>query len=191
MSQPAPRLATIEDLLAIPEERRFHEIVGGELVEKARTSGPHAYAQAQVVGQVTPYNRRPGGGRPGGWWILTEAEVELSTHEIYRPDVSGWHRERLPSMPRSGPIQVRPDWVAEVLSASNARNDLVKKMHVYHRTGVPHYWIIDPDRETLSVYRHTPDGFLVALIAQPGDVVRAEPFVEVEIEVAELFAAEP
>jgi Uma2 family endonuclease len=190
MSQPAVRLATIDDLLAIPEGSRFHEIIGGELVEKARASGPHGYAQSQVVGQIGSFNRRSGGGRSGGWWIVTEVEIELGPHEIYRPDVSGWRRERLSSMPRTGPIQVRPDWVAEVLSPSNARNDLVKKMHVYHRSGVPHYWIIDPDRETLSVYRWTPDGFLLALVAQPGDTVRAEPFGEVEIEVADLFVTE-
>jgi Uma2 family endonuclease len=181
MSQPAVPLATLEDLLAIPDDSRFHEIINGVLVEKARASGPHGYAQSQVVVQVGPYR---------GWWIMTEVEIELGPHEIYRPDVSGWRRERLPSIPRTGPLQVRPDWVAEVLSPSNARNDLVMKMHVYHRAAVPHYWIIDPDRATLSVYRWMADGFLLALVAQPGDVVRAEPFGDVEIDVTDLFVTE-
>ena len=90
-------------------------------------------------------------------------------------------------MPRKGPIAVRPDWICEVLSASNASNDLVKKMRVYHRASVPHYWIVDPDRETLAVYRWTADGYLLALTAERGDRVRAEPFADIEIDVTELF----
>jgi Uma2 family endonuclease len=190
----APKLiprATAADLLAIPENERFHEIIGGELVRKAMPSGPHGLGQAQVVSQIGgPYNRRPGGRGPGGWWILTEVEIELDPHEVYRPDVAGWRRERMPELPQESPILLRPDWICEVLSHSNARNDLVKKMRVYHRASVPHYWIVDPDRETLSVYRWTADGYLMALMAEPGDRAQAEPFGEVELDVGALFGDE-
>lgn len=74
-----------------------------------------------------------------------------------------------------------------MLSRSNARDDLVKKMRVYHRCGVPHYWIVDPDQETLTVYRWTADGYLVALTAQREERVRAEPFSEMELSVGTLF----
>ena len=77
-----------------------------------------------------------------------------------------------------------------MLSRANARNDLVKKMRVYHRVGVPHYWIVDPDRETLSVHRWTPDGYLMALMAEPGNRVQAEPFGEVLLDVGALFGSE-
>jgi Uma2 family endonuclease len=166
----------------------YHEIIDGEIVRKARPSGPHGLAQRTVGGRIgDSYSRRPGGRRPGGWWIVTEVEIQLDEHEVYRPDVSGWLRERLPELPRESPILVRPDWVCEVLSRSNARSDLVKKMRVYHRSGVPHYWIVDPDHETLSVYRWTADGYLVALTAQREERVRAEPFGEVELSVGALF----
>src|SRR5262249_54033216 len=131
--------------------------------------------------------RRPGGKRPGGWWIVTEVEIQLDDKEVYRPDVTGWRRERLEVLPKEPPIVVRPDWVCEVLSRSNARYDRVKKMRVYHRSGVPHYWLVDPDDETLSVFRWTPDGYLLALAAERGDRVRAEPFGEIERSVRPLF----
>lgn len=176
------------DLLAIPEHERSHEIIDGELVRKAMPSIRHGLAQGVVVGRVGgTYNRRPGGRRPGGWWIATGVEIQLEDHEVYRPDVSGWRRERLPELPGESPILVRPDWVCEVLSRSNARDDLVKKMRVYHRCGVPHYWIVDPDQETLTVYRWTADGYLVALTAQREERVRAEPFSEMELSVGTLF----
>lgn len=180
--------AVAADLQAIPEETRFHEIISGEIVRKAMPSGPHGLAQRAVGGRIgDSYSRRPGGRRPGGWWIVTEVEIQLDEHNIYRPDVSGWLRERLPELPRESPILVRPDWVCEVLSPSNARNDLVKKMRVYHQRGIPHYWIVDPEQQTLTVYRRMEDGYLVALTAQSDERVRAEPFGEVELSVAALF----
>ncbi len=101
--------------------------------------------------------------------------------------MSGWLRERLPELPRESPIEVPPDWVCEVLSRSNASNDTVKKLRVYHQHQVPHYWIVDPDEETLAVYRWMADGYLLVRNAERGDRVRAEPFGDVEIDVGALF----
>ncbi|WP_437730014.1 Uma2 family endonuclease [Sorangium sp. So ce1335] len=183
--------ANLADLLAIPEEQRFHEIVDGELVRKARPSGPHGRAQRVLGGRIgDPYDRRPGGRLPGGWWIVTETEVLLEQEHVYRPDVLGWRRERLPELPETTPIPVRPDWVCEVLSPTTARNDRVKKMRVYQRCEVPHHWMVDPEDQTLMVYRWTPEGYLLILTAERGERVRAEPFVEVELDMDALFGDE-
>jgi Uma2 family endonuclease len=96
----------------------------------------------------------------------------------------------MPERPRGRPIRVRPEWVCEVLSTSNAATDLVSKLDVYRRVGVPHYWIVDPATETLTVHRWTPDGYLIALRATRADVVRAEPFDAVELAVGRLFGDE-
>lgn len=182
------RDAALADLLAIPEHERFHQIVDGDLVRKASPSGPHGRTQSRVARKIGgPYDRRPGGRAPGGWWIVTEVEVEFEARQVYRPDVVGWRRERLPELPSKSPINVRPDWVCEVLSPSNASTDLVKKMRGYHHAGVPHYWVVDPDAETLTVYRWTPEGFLLVLAATSDDRVQAEPFEGVSLLVGALF----
>lgn len=186
-SDPQRKLATVADLLAIPEEQRFHEIIGGELVRKAMPSARHGGAQGRVVRSVAPYDRRPQPPRPGGWWFATEVEVELAPNEVYRPDVLGWRRERLPELPDQSPVTVRPDWVCEVLSPSNKRHDTIKKRRVYHRSGVPHYWLVDPAEETLEVYRWHQDGYLQVLAAERDDRVRPEPFDAVELRVGVLF----
>ncbi|CAN91254.1 hypothetical protein predicted by Glimmer/Critica [Sorangium cellulosum So ce56] len=192
MSLPARKLATIADLLAVPEAQRFHEIIDGELAPKAMPSPKHGGAQASLAGIVfRPYNRRPGGRWPGGWWFATEVEVQLEEHEVYRPDVAGWRRERLPELPDKTPIVVRPDWVCEVLSVSNTRNDLVKKMRTYHRCKVPHHWIVDPMNEVLTVHRWMDDGYLNVLTAERGERVRAEPFDAITWSVGALFGDDP
>jgi Uma2 family endonuclease len=176
--------ATIDDLLAIPEAERFHEIIGGELVRKAMPSIRHGGAQAGLLGRLGgPYNRRPGGPRPGGWRFATETEIRFDDSEIYRPDVAGWRRERLPELPDEFPLTVRPDWVCEIVSPSNVRNDVVKKMLTYQRSGVPHYWVIDPIAEALIVYRWTDSGYLLVQSAQGEERVRAEPFDAVSLSV--------
>ncbi|HVV16915.1 MAG TPA: Uma2 family endonuclease [Polyangia bacterium] len=184
--------ATAADLLAIPEARRFHEIVGGELVEKAAPSGEHGTTQAAVAGSLFgPFSRPAGGGVPG-WWFGTEVEIELETHEIYRPDVAGWRRDRAPQRPTGIPVHLRPDWICEILSPSTARNDQITKLETYRRCAVPHYWIIDPQQLTLLIYRLTPDGYLLALTADANSGrIRAEPFEAIEIEVAVLLGGDP
>jgi Uma2 family endonuclease len=183
---PAP--ATIADLLAMPEEDRY-EIVDGELVPKEAARAPHGRAQGETFHLLSPYRRSAGGplDRPGGWWFATEVLIELDPRQIRRPDLAGWRRERMPEMPTGSPITLVPDWIGEVLSPTNAGTDTVTKMSLYHQNNVAHYWIIDPERETLAVYRWTQDGYLYALGARRGDRVRAEPFEAVELQVGVLF----
>jgi Uma2 family endonuclease len=185
--------ATAEDLARYPDDARM-EVVRGVLVEKAAPTGEHAGAQSSVAHLIKgPFQRKPGGpGGPGGWWILTEADIELATHEVYRPDVSGWRRERMPEHPKGFPIRLRPDWVCEILSPTTARRDLVEKMQTFRECEVPHYWIVDPEHETLTVYRWTREGYVVAVTAGKDDRhVHAEPFHAVELDVAQLFGADP
>ena len=183
------RPATLDDLLAIPEAERFHEIIDGELVRKAMPSFRHGGTQSELSGLlVGPYGRRRGG--PGGWRFVTEVEIMFSPNAILRPDISGWRRERLPEIPEEWPVSVRPDWVCEVLSPSNPENDLFKKIRIYQRAQVGHYWIIDPVAETLAVYRWTAEGFLLVMVARGEERVRAEPFDAVELSVRGLVTGE-
>ena len=44
-----------------------------------------------------------------------------------------------------------PDWVLEVVSPSTRQNDYHKKLHKYMDAGVREYWIVDMDRQMVSV----------------------------------------
>lgn len=186
MADPARKAATAADLFGLGEGR--FEILGGEIVEKAEPSYEHSDAQLGGGTFLRSRFHHGGGPRgPGGWWIVSECEIELEAHEIYRPDLVGWRRARVPERPRGRRIQLRPDWVCEVLSSSNAKADLVDKLRVYQRAAIPHYWIVDPAEEVLTVYRHGGRAYEVALTAGRDETVHAEPFDAVPFPVAILF----
>lgn len=191
MASPAleTRPATLDDLLAIPEAERFHEIINGVLVRKAMPRFRHGGAQSGLSSAlVGPYGRRRGG--PGGWRFASEVEITFSPTDILRPDVAGWRRERLAEIPDEWPVSVRPDWVCEILSPSNPENDLFKKILVYQRAQVGHYWILDPVAESLAVYRWTAEGFLLVTVAREDERVRIEPFDAVELSVRGLVTGD-
>ncbi|WP_437333403.1 Uma2 family endonuclease [Sorangium sp. So ce394] len=185
--QLASKPAKLEDLLAIPEADRRHEIIDGELLEKGVATGEHGGAQADLVTALNHrFGRRPGGRWPGGWWFATEVEISFAPAQVYRPDVVGWRRERAPQRPTGVPITLLPDWICEILS-TNRRNDLVKKKRTYHQCQVPRCWIVDPAEETLAVHRWGPDGYIEILAAQRGEIARAEPFDAIALPVDVLF----
>jgi len=182
---------TIEEWLAQPPERRL-ELIDGEFIEKALPDFPHGMSQASVLAALHPlFNRKPGGAGPGGgWWIVSEVDLQLGANG-YRPDVAGWRRERLAAPPQTRPVLTRPDWICEVLSASNRHNDTIRKLRRYHEAGVPQYWLLDPETGTLHVFRHEPLGYLSVLVADRHQLVRAEPFDAVEVRVGVLLGEDP
>jgi Uma2 family endonuclease len=191
MSQLAPRRSTLDEFLAIPEGERFHELIQGELLQKADPSGEHGNAQAAVVGAVVPPLLRSAGRSPGGWWIATEVEVLLPTADLVRPDVLGWRRETAPIKPSGVPVSIRPDWICEVVSPSHAKDDTVKKLRLYHLAAIPHYWLVDPREGTLTVMRWSADGYVTVLRAESHETVRPEPFQAIELNVGVLFGEDP
>lgn len=189
MSRPLAHRATVEELAVLRDQGRAVELVDGEIVEKAMPLPEHGAAQTKLGALLDGFNRKGGGPRgPGGWWIMSEVEVlYAATGEAFRHDLLGFRRDRLPERPKGLPVRERPDWVCEILSPTTARIDLVKKQPTLHAHGVPHYWIVDPEHETLTVLRLAETAYLRILDAGVGDVVRAEPFEATELSVAELF----
>lgn len=50
-------------------------------------------------------------------------------------------------------VRGAPDWVAEVLSPSSAKHDLIVKLALYERAGVREYWLLHPTDRLVTVYR--------------------------------------
>lgn len=53
--------------------------------------------------------------------------------------------------------QGAPDLVVEILSPSSRRLDESTKLELYERAGVAEYWLVDPELETVKLYRREGD----------------------------------
>ena len=179
------RPATYDDLVAVPEHL-VAEIVDGELWTSPRPALRHAAAASGLGHQLGPPF---GGGRggPGGWHILFEPELHLGDQSVV-PDIAGWRRERMPVVPDTAYATLAPDWVCEVLSPSTAQFDREKKLRVYAEHGVRHAWLIDPLARTLDVLRLEGAHWRLIDAHAGGEVVRAEPFEAVPLELGALWA---
>jgi Uma2 family endonuclease len=179
---------TYDDLLKVPEHL-VAEIIDGELYASPRPSGPHGrFASALGMDVGSAYDRGRGG--PGGWWILDEPELHLEEHVLV-PDLAGWCRERMPELPRNHIFAITPDWVCEVLSPSSHRIDRAKKLPIYAEQGVAYAWVVDPEAQTLEVLKLGEGRWIVAATFSGDDVVRAEPFDAIDIELASIWGPPP
>jgi Uma2 family endonuclease len=184
MASTSKRPATYQDVLDAPDHL-VAEIIGGELRLSPRPGGPHTLA-ASRLGHVLGPPFDLGAGGPGGWIVLDEPELHLST-EIVVPDLAGWRRERLPEVPQQAYFTLAPDWICEVLSKATAVNDREEKLPIYGRAGVRHAWLVDAIQRTLEVLRMSRGAWRTEVLHR-GDVrVRAQPFEAIEIDLAVLW----
>ena len=180
---PARRRATYEDLLQV-SDLLIAEIIDGELITSPRPASPHAYAASAIMQDLGPFARRRGGGdSPEGWWILFEPELHLGA-DILVPDLAGWRREHMPVLKNVPYFKQAPDWACEVVSPSTGRLNRVRKMAIYVREQVSHLWLVEPLLHTLEVYRLEGRRWVVAGTHGGTEMVRAEPFAAVELDIS-------
>ena len=112
-------------------------------------------------------------------------ELHLGAHVVV-PDLAGWRKERLPSIPDAPWLDLAPDWVCEVLSPSTARMR-GPKLRIYGQAGVSHLWLLEPIEQTLEVLRLREGAWTILDVLTGNATVRAEPFDAIELELGELW----
>lgn len=188
MSLPAKRKAVYDDLYKLPENMTG-EILEGELFAYPRPHSRHGRAATRLSVRVgAPYDFGDSGG-PGGWVIIVEPEVMLGENLLV-PDLAGWKRERLPKLPKTNWITIAPDWICEIMSPNTKGHDRIKKMPIYGRHEVKYVWLLDPLDKTLEVYQLVTGYWTAIGFYGENDQVRAEPFPEAEINLADFWMEE-
>lgn len=176
--------ATYADLCAVPDNF-VAEILGGELYAAPRPAPAHAHAAAALLIKLGSLFQ-DGENGPGGWRFFSEPELHLGA-DVVVPDIAGWRRERLPTLPSAAYFSVAPDWLCEVLSPSTKAVDRRKKLPIYARAGVAHAWLVDPLPQTLDVLRLESERWALVATHEADAKVRAEPFDAIELALRALW----
>jgi len=184
MSKALKKDATYADLYAVPDNF-VAEILGGELYASPRPASPHGHAAgALFLALGGPFQNSE--NAPGGWWFHPEPELHFGA-DVVVPDIAGWRRERMPTVPNVAYFTLAPDWLCEVVSPSTEGIDRRKKLPIYARAGVRHMWLIDPLQRTLEVLRLESQRWSLVADHQGSASVRAEPFEAIELALRALW----
>ena len=87
-------------------------------------------------------------------------------------------------------LQGAPDLLIEVLSEGHRPHDEVVKRKLYEHVGVREYWILDPEVETVKVYRLNQGAYgkPAMLSREDGDALESPLLPEFRCALEEIFA---
>lgn len=143
---------TLEDYLALPDERRV-ELIDGVIYDMSSPTGYHQMIAGQLYSILLSWIR----GKNGGCMpFISPVDVQLDCDDktVVQPDVL-----ILCDKKKYTPVRIvgAPDYVAEILSKSTKKKDIFIKLNKYKNAGVREYWIIDPERKTVMVWNFEKD----------------------------------
>lgn len=139
---------TYQDYAVIPEDGPRYEVVRGVLYMVPVPSVNHQKSVGRFVYYLMTHVEFKDLGRV----VMSPADVELGPGDVVQPDVFVVLNVHLDNITPSHLIGI-PDLVVEVVSPGTARHDMNEKLNAYARTGVPEYWIANPDAHTIEVLK--------------------------------------
>ena len=139
---------TIEDIYALPEGERA-ELIDGKIYYMAPPSTRHQRIISDIHYRIKDYIIKNNG----------ECEVLPAPFAVFlnkdnknyvEPDISIiCDKDKITDKGCHG----APDWIIEIISPGNKEMDYFKKLFKYQTAGVREYWIVDPIKEMVMVYR--------------------------------------
>ena len=177
---------TYEDFLNFPNDGKRHEIIDGEHYV---TPSPNTKHQ-RIVTRLTAALVHCLEQHPIGEVFVAPLDVVFSDLDVVEPDLLYISRERASVLTEQN-VRGAPDLAVEILSPSTRKTDEVTKRKLYERFGVGEYWVVDPELETIKVYRRVGEAFerVSELGAESGDELTTPLLPDFSVTVAELFAS--
>jgi Uma2 family endonuclease len=179
------RTYTPEDLLTMPEGKRF-ELVEGRLVE-AEMSALACRIVLLVAKYVTAFVEERQLGSVFSSELGYRCFAEDRTR-IRRPDLSYISRGRLRPEHLTGFVPIPPDLAIEVVSEHDLYYEVEEKVEEYLRAGVRLVWVFNPQRRAVRVYRADRS---VSEVAEGGVLSGEAVLPGLELPVQPLFALPP
>lgn len=176
---------TYDDYLRLPNDGKRYEILEGEIFVSPSPVTKHQIISANLLAILHQHVRR----HKLGVVLSAPTDVVLSYTNVVQPDLLFVSNARKNIITEKN-IQGAPDLIVEILSETSAEQDRTAKKQIYARHGVKEYWLIDPDRETVEVYKLEPKRRVFQHIAtyQRDEILQSSLFPQWEITLAELWA---
>jgi Uma2 family endonuclease len=133
-----------EDLETYPNDDLRREILDGELYVTPSPVPRHAKVVFEISRSLGDY-----ADQAGGQIYASDVDIVLGAENVVVPDVVYIASDRMDAI---GPKAVHgvPSLLVEVLSPTTQHIDRGKKRDIYARFGLPEYWLVDPDANTVE-----------------------------------------
>lgn len=139
---------TYAEFARLPSEGSTrHEVIAGELVVTPGPSTRHQRVVARLIHRLVGFTEANHLGEvfPG------PVDVLFAEGDYVEPDIAFVGNDRSDRVTERG-IEGAPDLIVEVVSPATAARDRGFKLDRYRHFGVPEYWVVDPDAETIEVW---------------------------------------
>jgi Uma2 family endonuclease len=179
---------TYDDFVLFPDDGQRHEIIDGVHYVTPAPRLRHQDLVGRLHFEIALFLRsHPQAGRV----FLSPLDVVLSYYDVVEPDLLFIAGDQTGIMTEKN-IQGPPALVVEVLSKSTRKRDAQTKRRLFERTGVREYWLVDPELDTVQVFRRSEDQRLLRveeLSAEDGGALTTPLLPGCTIDVRELFRA--
>lgn len=147
MPLPQERIYTTEDIYSLPDGKRA-ELIDGHIYYMAPPSRRHQQISGELFTIINNYIKSKAGACEP--YIAPFAVFLNEDDKNYvEPDISViCDKSKLTDSGCSG----APDWIIEVVSPGSRRMDYYTKLFKYRTSGVREYWIVDPEKNRITVY---------------------------------------
>jgi Uma2 family endonuclease len=166
---------TYADYVALPDDGQRYQLVEGELVVTPSPTSWHQSIAIKLGSLLLAHVEERGLGIV----LAAPLDVRLDDHTVVQPDLL-FVAEGRRSVFREAYVDGAPDLCVEILSPGTERFDRVRKLEVYARFGVAHYWIVDPQPRTIEEHVLSGDVFRVRSVAGIDDGFRPALFPDFE-----------
>lgn len=150
---PAPGTAVEQDAIDINERKAgLCELIDGALVEK--TVGAYeSYLAVLIASLLATFVNE----HKLGFVLGSDGMTRLEPGQIRIPDAAFYSWSRFPDrrVPRTAYVDTAPDLAVEVISPSNTRQEMDRKLTDYFTGGTRLVWYIYPNRREVVVF-HSP-----------------------------------
>jgi Uma2 family endonuclease len=153
MATTTRRVATEDDLRAMPEDGQKYELVDGE-IRVSPAGDRHSVVAVRLAARLLAFVEQHRLGHVMG----ADAGFRLPSKNVRSPDVSFVAAGRFPNdTPPDDWGSLAPDLAVEVLSPRDRPRYVMDKVGEYLEAGVRLVWVIDPKKERAVVYRSLSD----------------------------------